>query len=45
MDLVSREGLLPAIFLMVLPFIILAVLVKVLPPWPSGEDEAARMGS
>ena len=45
MDLVSREGLLPAIFLMVLPFIILAVLVKVLPPWPSAEDEAARMGS
>ncbi len=45
MDLLSREGLLPAIFLMVLPFIILAVLVKVLPPWPSAEDEAARMGS
>ena len=41
MDLVSREGLLPSVVLMILPFVILAVLIKVLPPWPTGEDEAA----
>jgi Ni/Fe-hydrogenase subunit HybB-like protein len=33
MDFVTREGLLPAIILSVLPFAILFVLVKVLPPW------------
>lgn len=31
----TREGMLTAIGLMVLPFLILAVLVKLLPPWPS----------
>ena len=31
---VAKEGLLPAIVLMVLPFAILWVLVKLLPPWP-----------
>jgi predicted membrane protein len=30
---VAREGLLPAIVLMILPLIILYVLIKVLPPW------------
>ena len=34
MGFVTREGLLPAIGLMVLPFLILWALVKVLPPWP-----------
>src|SRR4051794_36255014 len=37
----TREGLLPAIVLMILPFGILAVLLRVLPPWehaPSGEQ-------
>jgi len=34
MGFVTREGLLPAIGLMVLPFVILWVLVKLLPPWP-----------
>jgi Ni/Fe-hydrogenase subunit HybB-like protein len=33
MGFVTREGLLPAVALSVLPFIILWVLVKVLPPW------------
>jgi Ni/Fe-hydrogenase subunit HybB-like protein len=33
LDFVTREGLLPAILLLLLPFGILAVLVKVLPPW------------
>jgi Ni/Fe-hydrogenase subunit HybB-like protein len=39
MEFATREGLLPAIVLMVLPFAILWVLVKLLPPWP--EEEAA----
>jgi Ni/Fe-hydrogenase subunit HybB-like protein len=34
MGFVTREGLLPAIGLMILPFVILWVLVKLLPPWP-----------
>jgi predicted membrane protein len=29
----TREGLLPAIVLMLLPFAILWILVKLLPPW------------
>ncbi len=33
MGFVTREGLLPAIVLTLLPFVILYVLVKVLPPW------------
>ncbi len=33
MGFVTREGLLPAIVLSILPFAILWVLVKVLPPW------------
>jgi Ni/Fe-hydrogenase subunit HybB-like protein len=41
----TREGLLPAILLMILPFGILAVLLRVLPPWepqhaPDPEHEA-----
>jgi predicted membrane protein len=36
----GREGLGMAIFLMVLPFIILAVLVKILPPWSDRQPEA-----
>jgi Ni/Fe-hydrogenase subunit HybB-like protein len=45
MALVSREGLLPAVILMILPFAILAVLVKLLPPWTSSnhrEDAPVR---
>jgi len=34
MGFATREGLLTAIALMVLPFVILWVLVKLLPPWP-----------
>jgi Ni/Fe-hydrogenase subunit HybB-like protein len=33
LDFVTREGLLPAILLLLLPFAIFIVLVKVLPPW------------
>jgi len=34
MGLVTREGLLVAIVLTVMPLVILGVLVKLLPPWP-----------
>jgi len=34
MGFATREGLLPAILLMVLPFVILAALIRLLPPWP-----------
>ncbi len=34
MGFATREGLLTAIVLMILPFVILWVLVKLLPPWP-----------
>ena len=43
MDFATREGLLPAILLMILPFVILAVLVKALPPWhePAADSRPA----
>jgi len=34
MGIFDKEGLLTAIFLMILPFVILSVLVRILPPWP-----------
>src|SRR5512134_186567 len=33
MGFATREGLLPAILVMILPFVILAVLIRLLPPW------------
>lgn len=42
MGFATREGLLTAIILMVLPFIILWVLVKFLPPWTDSESAPAR---
>ena len=33
MEFATREGLLPALVLLVLPFAILAVLIRLLPPW------------
>ena len=33
MGFATREGLLPAIIIMILPFVILAVLLKIFPPW------------
>ena len=41
MDFATREGLLPAIVLMILPFVILAVLVRLLPPWHAPETETS----
>jgi Ni/Fe-hydrogenase subunit HybB-like protein len=38
MQFATREGLLPAIGIMILPLLILAVLLRVLPPW-SNEDQ------
>ena len=34
----TREGLLPAILLMILPFGILAVLLRILPPWEHASE-------
>lgn len=39
-EVLGLEGLLMAGFLMVLPFIILGVLVKIMPPWPHDEVPA-----
>jgi len=41
LECASREGLLPAILLMILPFGILWGLVKLLPPWPEPAAEPA----
>jgi len=38
MSFATREGLLPAILLMILPFVILAALVRLLPPWTDGRE-------
>jgi Ni/Fe-hydrogenase subunit HybB-like protein len=43
LDLISREGLLIAIGLMILPFLILIVLLKLLPPW--GEPVAKPLSA
>ena len=40
MGVFDKEGLLPAIVLMILPFVILSVLVKLLPPWQKAEETA-----
>ena len=45
MGFATREGLLPALLLMLLPFVILWVLVRLLPPWhdePAPAEEAAQ---
>jgi predicted membrane protein len=39
MEFATREGLLPAILLMILPFAILWVLVRLLPPWTDEKTE------
>ena len=41
MGFATREGLLTAIILMILPFIILWILVKLLPPWTDAETISA----
>jgi predicted membrane protein len=44
MGLVSKEGLIVAVFLTILPLIFLWGLVKVLPPWPEKGAHAAAAG-
>jgi len=44
MDLVTREGLLVAVGLTILPLIFLWVLVKLLPPWPEKNLHEASAG-
>ncbi len=44
LDLISREGLFVAAGLMVLPFFILFVLIKLLPPWTAEQQVAAAHG-
>jgi Ni/Fe-hydrogenase subunit HybB-like protein len=41
MDFVTKEGMLPAVVLLVLPFVILYALIKILPPWQ--EETAATL--
>ena len=41
MQLGAREGLVSAILLMLLPFVIFLVLVKLLPPWQGGKAHEA----
>ena len=41
LQLGAREGLLSASLLMLLPFAILLILVKLLPPWQEGEAHKA----
>jgi Ni/Fe-hydrogenase subunit HybB-like protein len=44
MSLVTREGLLVAIALTLLPLVFLWVLVKLLPPWPEKRAQAEAVG-
>jgi Ni/Fe-hydrogenase subunit HybB-like protein len=44
LEFASREGLLPAILLMLLPFAILWALVRLLPPWPDEGKRAPAAG-
>ncbi len=45
MDFVTREGLLPAILLLILPFIILYALIKILPPWYQEDSKVIPTGA
>jgi Ni/Fe-hydrogenase subunit HybB-like protein len=42
MGFATREGLLPAVLILLLPFVILAVLIKVLPPWTGDEEKHVK---
>jgi Ni/Fe-hydrogenase subunit HybB-like protein len=42
MGFATREGLLPAIVLLILPFLILWVLIRLLPPWDDARTPAAE---
>jgi hypothetical protein len=44
MALVTKEGLLVAVFLTLLPLFFLWILVKLLPPWPANSAHAHAPG-
>lgn len=44
MGFATREGLLPALLLLILPFAILYVLVRLLPPWPESAPHPQEAG-
>jgi Ni/Fe-hydrogenase subunit HybB-like protein len=39
MEWATREGMLPAVLLLILPFVILAVLIRLLPPWEAQQHD------
>jgi hypothetical protein len=39
----TREGLLPALVIMVLPLLFLAILIKILPPWTDDGSAAEAL--
>jgi len=41
MEMVTREGLLPAVILTILPFVFLWILLKLLPPWGEKSEHRA----
>ena len=43
MGFATREGLLPAILITVLPFVILAVLLRILPPWETSHESGVEV--
>jgi formate-dependent nitrite reductase membrane component NrfD len=45
LEFATREGLLPAVILMLLPLLILWALVRLLPPWPQEAEEGVTSGS
>jgi hypothetical protein len=45
LDFATREGLLPAVILMILPFVILAGLVRLLPPWSDMQRRSAAISA
>jgi hypothetical protein len=44
MEITGIEGLLTAIVLLLLPFLVLAVLIKILPPWDTKAPGSAPEG-
>jgi Ni/Fe-hydrogenase subunit HybB-like protein len=44
MGFATREGLLPALVILVLPFVVLIVLLRVLPPWRDGVRPGSEEG-
>ena len=44
MSFATKEGLLPAVILMILPFVLLWLLVRLLPPWSEREPDELAAG-